>query len=118
MNDVSYRHYSGTAAENYERYFVPVIATPVADDLLSAAAVEHGERVLDVACGTGVIARLAAERVGSSGKVVGIDVAPDMIEVAAPPRCLRDRRSSGARVTPRQFRSPTTPSTSCSARWA
>ena len=83
MNEqVSYRHYSGTAAENYERYFVPVIATPVAHDLLSAAALQPGERVLDVACGTGVIARLASEGVGSSGKVVGIDVAPDMIEVA------------------------------------
>jgi ubiquinone/menaquinone biosynthesis C-methylase UbiE len=79
---VSYRQYSGTAAENYERYFVPVIAAPVAHDLLSAAALQPGERVLDVACGTGVITRFAAERVGSSGKVVGIDVAPDMIEVA------------------------------------
>jgi ubiquinone/menaquinone biosynthesis C-methylase UbiE len=83
MNEqVSYRHYSGTAAENYERYFVPVIAAPVAHDLLSAVALHPGERVLDVACGTEVIARLASERVGPSGKVVGIDVAPDMIEVA------------------------------------
>ena len=79
---MSYRHYSGTAAENYERYFVPVIGAPVAHDLLGAVALQPGARVLDVACGTGVIARLAAERVGSSGKVVGIDVAPDMIEVA------------------------------------
>ena len=83
MSDpVSFRHYSGTAAENYERYFVPVIARPVAEDLLRAAELRPAERVLDAACGTGIIARLASEHVGSSGKVVGVDVAPDMIAVA------------------------------------
>lgn len=80
---VSYRQYSGTAAENYQRYFVPTIATAVSADLMGAADIQPGERVLDVACGTGVIARLAAEQVGPGGTVVGVDVAPDMIEVAS-----------------------------------
>ena len=100
MNEqVSYRQYSGIAAENYERFFVPAIARPVADDLLSAARLRSGERVVDVACGTGIIARLAAERVGPDGSVVGVDVAPDMIEVAAPYLRLRvrDRLASGGR---------------------
>lgn len=79
---VSYRQFSGTAAENYERYFVPAVATPVAPDLLAAADLQPGERVLDLACGTGIIARLAAERVGPTGTVVGVDVAPDMIDAA------------------------------------
>jgi SAM-dependent methyltransferase len=82
MSSVSYRHLTGTSAENYERYFVPAIATPVSVELLRAADLQSGERVVDVACGTGLIARLAAEQVGPTGAVAAVDVAPDMIEVA------------------------------------
>jgi SAM-dependent methyltransferase len=82
MTTVSYRSFTGTAAENYERCFVPKIARPVSVALLDAAALQPGERVLDVACGTGLIARLAAQSVGPSGTVSGLDLSPDMIEVA------------------------------------
>src|SRR5215218_10406013 len=60
--------------KNYERFFVPVIAAPLATDLIDIATLRPGERVLDVACGTGVVARLAAERVGATGSVAGIDL--------------------------------------------
>jgi SAM-dependent methyltransferase len=72
----------GDMAENYERYFVPAIFSPWATDLLDLTAPQVGERVLDVACGTGIVSRLAAERVGSSGNVIGLDINPGMLAVA------------------------------------
>jgi len=74
--------YGQSASEVYERYFVPSIASPLAIDLIAAAALRPGQRVLDVACGTGVVARLAAARVGPKGTVAGIDLNPGMLEVA------------------------------------
>src|SRR4051812_16770162 len=71
-----------SAAEVYERQLVPVMLAPWAPKLLDLAEVGPGMQVLDVACGTGVVTRLAAERVGSGGRVVGLDVNPDMLSVA------------------------------------
>ena len=78
---ISSETYSGGPAVNYERYFVPVIGAPLAQQLIQRAQLRPGEQVLDVACGTGVVTRLAAERVGSSA-VTGIDINPGMLEVA------------------------------------
>jgi ubiquinone/menaquinone biosynthesis C-methylase UbiE len=74
--------FSRNAAENYERYFVPSIGRPFAVDLVAGAGLQAGERVLDVACGTGIVARLAAEHVTGVGAVSGVDINPAMLGVA------------------------------------
>jgi SAM-dependent methyltransferase len=74
---------STDAAEVYESCFVPAIfgawARPVAD----AAGIGAGDGVLDVGCGTGVLAREAFRRVGHAGQVVGLDLNAGMLAVAA-----------------------------------
>lgn len=74
--------YAGKPPVNYARFFVPAIGAPLAADLIRSAALRPGERVLDVACGTGIVARLAARQVGDSGSVAGLDVNPGMLAVA------------------------------------
>jgi len=76
------KEYGGSAPENYESYFVPIIGAPLASELVEIAALASGERVLDVACGTGIVTRYAAKRVGKTGKVAGLDVNPGMLAVA------------------------------------
>jgi ubiquinone/menaquinone biosynthesis C-methylase UbiE len=74
--------YGDNAAENYQKYFVPVIGDPCALDLVNEAGLRPGQRVLDVACGTGIVARRAAELVGSDGSVSALDVNAAMLSVA------------------------------------
>lgn len=71
-----------TAAEVYEAFFLPALFEQWTDRVLDAAGVSEGDRVLDVGCGTGVLARRASERVGSSGRVVGLDPNDGMLAVA------------------------------------
>jgi ubiquinone/menaquinone biosynthesis C-methylase UbiE len=73
---------SGSAAELYERYPARYILGPWAPGLVALAHVQPGERVLDLACGTGLVARLAAPAVGLTGRVTGLDLNPGMLAVA------------------------------------
>jgi len=74
---------TGNAAETYERALVPAVFAPWAPHVVALADPQTGERVLDIACGTGLIARLAAERVGRTGNVTGLDLNPGMLSFAA-----------------------------------
>ena len=71
----------GSAPELYERYLVPAITSVWAADLIGRARPNPGEAALDIACGTGAVTRLAAERM-VSGRVVGLDFNPGMLAVA------------------------------------
>jgi ubiquinone/menaquinone biosynthesis C-methylase UbiE len=71
-----------SAAQMYERFFGPSIFTPWTSVLLEHAAPRPGEQVLDLACGTGIVARHVAPLVGAQGKITGVDISPDMLEVA------------------------------------
>jgi ubiquinone/menaquinone biosynthesis C-methylase UbiE len=71
----------GSAAELYQRYLVPAITTKWAEDLVDRAQLRSGEAILDVACGTGVVARLAARKV-APGHVTGLDLNAGMLAVA------------------------------------
>jgi SAM-dependent methyltransferase len=70
------------AAEAYESKFVPALFGEWAPHLVDAARVAPGHSVLDVACGTGVVAREVANRLGGNGEVVGVDVNEAMLTVA------------------------------------
>jgi len=72
----------GSVAATYEEIYVPRIFIPWARLLLDRADLSQGESVLDVATGPGTVARLAAERVGPRGRVVGTDLSAAMIGIA------------------------------------
>ena len=69
-------------AGTYEQHLVPALFLPWAADLIRRTDPRPGERVLDVACGTGAVARQVAPLVGPDGTVTAIDISPAMLEVA------------------------------------
>ena len=68
--------------EIYERELVGPLFRPWAELMIDEVRPAAGDRVLDIACGTGIVARLAKARVGDNGTVVGVDLSPPMLAVA------------------------------------
>jgi len=74
--------FSSSLPEVYERFLVEPLFRPFAQELLMRAGLAQHDRLLDVACGTGIVARLARETVGDRGGVIGVDASPGMIAMA------------------------------------
>jgi ubiquinone/menaquinone biosynthesis C-methylase UbiE len=74
---------AGNAAEIYERELVPAVFGPWGPRVVELAELRPGLGVLDVACGTGLVARLAAEAIGVDGRVAALDLNPAMLAVAS-----------------------------------
>lgn len=91
---------SGAAAEVYERCFVPAIFGQWAPRLIDTARVSSGDRVLDVGCGTGVLARAAADLVAAERQVTGLDMNEGMLAVARRIRPQVDWRLGDATKLP------------------
>jgi ubiquinone/menaquinone biosynthesis C-methylase UbiE len=91
---------SGDAAEVYEKCFVPAIFGQWAPQMVDAARVASGDRVLDVGCGTGVLARTAADRVAADSQVTGLDRNAGMLAVARRLRPQIDWRQGDATALP------------------
>ena len=70
------------AAERYDRVLVPGIFAPLAAAVADAVEAAPGDRALDVACGTGALTRVLAQRVGPDGEAIGADPSEGMIAVA------------------------------------
>lgn len=73
---------TGSVAEMYERNMVSASFARFATGILTFSELKSGEHVLDVACGTGIVARLARPQVGASGRMVGLDINAAMLDVA------------------------------------
>jgi len=71
-----------SAADVYEEFFLPALFQEWAPRLVEMAQLQPGHGVLDVACGTGVVARAAAHHVGPTGTIVGLDRNDGMLAVA------------------------------------
>ncbi len=82
MDDTLEGQVTRSAAEVYEEFFLPALFRQWAPQVAEAAGLAAGQKVLDVACGTGVLAREAIKRVGPSGSVTGLDRNEGMLAVA------------------------------------
>jgi len=97
MREMERFQITGSAADRYERHLLPTLFEPWAKDIIGRARLQPGERVLDIACGTGVVARQVARQIGDGGSITGIDLNEGMLEMAR-----AQAKKMGAKVEWRQ----------------
>ena len=76
--------FQGAVPENYDRYLGPVIFEPWAEDLVSRLANKKYKRVLEIACGTGIVTRRLRDALPVTIEIVATDLNSDMFEFAKP----------------------------------
>jgi ubiquinone/menaquinone biosynthesis C-methylase UbiE len=86
--------------EMYERWLVEPLFKPWAESLLDRVALTSGDRVIDIGCGTGIVARIAKQRLGEAATVVGVDVSPQMLAVSRAVAPAIDWREGSAMALP------------------
>lgn len=77
------QRYGWDAASNHYEHGWRVPLTPAQAALLEAAALQPGERVIEAACGSGLVTRAAAAAVGQAGEVLATDLAQNMVDLTA-----------------------------------
>jgi len=100
MATPSQRVFTASLPEYYERALVGPLFRPFAEVLLHRVAVLSGDRLLDVACGTGIVARLAQQQLADTGRVVGLDASPNMLAVATRVAPMIEWREGNAATLP------------------
>ena len=102
MGDI-YSAFVGSIPENYDRYLVPLIFEPYADDLTRRIQLGRDARVLELACGTGVLTKRLAKRLGTEAQLKASDLNQAMIDIA------RRRVGDDARISWQQIDATTLP---------
>ena len=82
MTSMDWSAQTGDGPAHYQEFLVPGMFTPCARRVLAGLAISPGSAILDLACGTGVLTRLAARATGVAGTVTGIDLGAPMLAVA------------------------------------